>query len=671
MRRSLVPLLAILPAAAATLAGAQARDAFPKDAVTYRPSCFESAMEEKAAMAPPPSMAPASAKPAPAPTRQMAPAKAPPGNGPVGQVKTKEAKKAESQAAPAAFDVGGVASGGMTVPVAPMEEAEAAPEPVAAVDDALGARARDEDASPNRPVGRVLDWGAKMFLSNDDSMSLASAQRLLYAVKNNLWFPTSQVRPHELLNYFSFDTVTPDADQTFDVLASAERDGDALAVAFAVKGATPADQPLDLTLVVDRSCSMEAEGRMDYTRRGLRQMTDQLQRGDRLDVVLFDDTKCVPLENYVVGRDDPKLLAETIDRLQPLGGTDLDLGLREGYRVAKAHTETQGRNRRMMLITDAQLNTGDVNPNTVTEIGKAYDADGIRLTGVGVGRDFNDQVLDMLTEKGKGAYVYLGSEAVVDRIFGAGFASLTRTIAHDVQFELQLPNSLAMEKFYGEEISTVAEDVQPIHYYAGTSQVFLQELAIRDGNVVRNDPVVLTIRYRDAITGEPETRTFKTTVGAMLDSDPHNVRKGLALMAWTDLLMEQAMGGEPCGAPLQAYAGRAAKLSDDAEIGYVSGLVKQQCNLTELPAVVPQRAPVAYKVRVDADIPIAEVALACDGNRWTSSLSGSTSVARFDATPGACQLTLSGTVDMTAAVDVPVTGGDVRCVVRGGRLSCG
>ena len=152
-------------------------------------------------------------------------------------------------------------------------------------------------------------------------------------------------------------------------------------------------------------------------------MSDQLTQGDRLDLVVFDDGVCVPLENYVVGRDDPDLLNQAIDALAPEGSTDLDRGLREAYAVAKRHRDTDRRNRRVMLMTDALLNTGDVNPNTVSEIGKAFENDGIRVTGVGVGRDFNDEVLDMLTEKGKGAYVYLGSEAVVDRLFGAaGFS---------------------------------------------------------------------------------------------------------------------------------------------------------------------------------------------------------------------------------------------------------
>lgn len=651
MHRTLLLSLALLPIAAATLTSqdATARDAYPEGQVVYRPSCFQDEVEEELAYAPAPSGA------APAPMKRS----------------PKSASNRGPRSAPAAAP---------PPPSAPMEapsmggaflddEASAAPAPMR--EEAKEERStRDADADPApRAVGPSLDWGAKIFLSNDDSMSLASAQRLLYAVKNRVAFPVSQVRPHELLNYFSFDTVTPDGDQVFDVMASAEASGDTLEVAFSVKGAAPQPEPLDLTLVVDRSCSMEAEGRMDYTKRGLRQMTDQLQAGDRVDVVLFDDTKCVPLENYVVGRDDPSLLRDTIDRMQPRGGTDLDLGLEEGYRVAKAHQDTRHRNRRMMLLTDAMLNTGDVDHDTVTEIAKAYEGDGIRLTGVGVGRDFNDAVLDMLTEKGKGAYVYLGSESVVDRVFGVGFPSLVQTIAHDVQFELDLPDSLAMERFYGEEASTVAADIQPIHYYAGTSQVFLQDLRLRDG-VVGADPVKLTIRYRDAQTGEPAERVFRTTVADMLDAEPHNVRKAKALMAWTDLLTARAMGADACGDPLDAYARRASLLRDDAEIGYVNGLVESMCGAFELPDHVVAARSVPYKVKVDADIPIAEVSLSCAGKDWTESLSGSDTVARFDATPGACELILHGTVDMRARVDVPGTGGDLRCMVRGGRLSC-
>jgi Ca-activated chloride channel family protein len=682
MRRSLVVLLAVAPVVYTLLPSAPAAPSakFPQGQLIVRPECFGGMDYEGGAslgLQPPGGQGygsagskrkgsvagPASAPSAPPPPPvAAAPVKAP----------------ATKPSANRSFDAGGAAPEAEAAPAddgfALVKEERKAAESVAKQAAAAKDVERDNQLadSTQRPAPSSLEWGATVFLSNDDSMSLASAQRVLWAVMHDTALSVREIRPHELLNYFSFDTVTPDADQTFDVLASAEQQGDRLSVAVSVKGATPPGLPLDLTWLVDRSGSMSAEGRMEYVHRALTLATDQLHAGDRVDIVLFDDAVCTPIQNFVVGRDDLSVLKNTIQQIQPEGSTDVDLGLREAYTVAKSHLDTHGRNRRMMVVTDAQMNTGDVDPNTVSEIGKAFESDGIRLTGVGVGTDFNDQVLDMLTEKGKGAYVYVGSDAVVDRLFGAtGFDSLVHTIAHDVHFSMNLPDSLAMERFYGEEASTNREDVQPINYYAGTSQVFLQDLAIKDGRAVKTDPVELVIEYRDAVTGEPEKRVFRTTVGAMLGTDPHNVRKGMALMAWSDMLTAQAMGGDACGNELRTYASRAARLPDDAEIGFVNGLVRKQCGDFELPAVVTNRG-VPFKVKVDSDIQLASAALECAGERVTDGLSASDSVASFTAPAGqVCELVLAGTVDMRAEVEVPTTGGDLRCVIRGGRISCG
>ena len=519
----------------------------------------------------------------------------------------------------------------------------------------------------------VLDWGANVYLSNDDSMSLASAQRMLFALSRGVPISPSEVRPHELLNYFSFDTVAPKPGATFGVLGSAVQEGDSLTVALAVRGSNEDRQPLDLTLALDRSCSMAAEGRMEYTKRGLTSLSENLQRGDRLDIVLFDSGVCTPLENFVVGRDDPSLLTSLVQQLAPTGATDLDGGLREAYRIqtSRDQGDRHGRNQRVLLVTDAELNTGNVNEALVSEVGRQLDENDIRLSGVGVGREFNDQMLDLLTEKGKGAYVYLGSEAVVDRIFGPGFDALVRTVAHDVHFSLDLPDSLAMERFYGEEASTVKEEVQPIHYHAGNTQLFLQDLAIRDGRIVRDDPIVMRIEYRDAVTMEPEVQELRTTVGALLDADPHNLRKGRALMAFADWTMAGAMGADPCAEPLSTYRSRSSLLGDDAEIVFVNGLVGGRCGVPLQTVAAPAPSGVDLKVKVDSDIPIAEIELDCAGRSHVEPLSGSDTVARFRAvSPGACTVKLAGNLPMSASVEVPLTGGDLRCIVRGGRISC-
>lgn len=525
--------------------------------------------------------------------------------------------------------------------------------------------------APPKPPEPQIDWGGTTWLSNDDSMSLASAQRVLFDVKEHVDFQPSEVRPHELLNYFSFETAPIEDGSLFSVKPSATRVGETkLALALAVQGAMPARQPLDLTLVVDVSGSMWAEGRMDYVKRGLGRMSEQLERGDRVNLVIFDHQVCTPLEDYVVGRDSASMLSDAIASLEPRGSTDMNAGLQEGYRLADrfaAQDSSRQRNDRVMVLTDALLNTGDINPDTVSEIGRAYENSGVRLTGVGVGREFNDTVLDKLTEKGKGAYVYLGSEAVVDRIMGVGFRSLTQTIAHDVRFELDLPDSLGMARFYGEEASSDPEDIQPINYYAGTRQLFLQDLHIREGRVVGSDPITLTIHFSDAATGEIKTQRYTTTVGEALAADTHNVDKARALMGWTDFLLARAMHGEPCGSPLSEYRSRAGELSDDAEIAYVNSLTGPLCGVDM--GSTPS-AGVAWRVRVDSDVPIAEVALSCPSGGQRQTLSGSDTIARFNATPGSCTLTLEGAVPLIAKVNVPATGGEARCLVRGGRLSC-
>ncbi len=517
---------------------------------------------------------------------------------------------------------------------------------------------------------RNWDWGARVYLSNDDSMSLASAQRTLWALQRNVPLRAAEIRPHELLNYFSFDAVPPAEGRTFGVLGSATQVDDTLTVALAVRGANPERQPLDLTLLVDRSCSMSAEGRMDYTRRGLSQLTDNLQSGDRLDLVLFDSGVCTPIENFVVGRDDPAVLRDIVARMQPHSGTNLNLGLEAAYGIQTARdaAEVHGRNRRVVLVTDALLNEGQLDQGLVAQVGTNLEAHDIRLSGIGVGREFNDKMLDKLTENGKGAYVYLGSEAVVDRVFGPMFDALVRTVAHDVHFSIDLPPSLAMERFYGEESSTNREDVKPVHYYAGTTQLFLQDLHVSPQGAVREDPITMRIEFRDAVTDEPMIQELRTTVGALLDADPHNVQKGQALMAFADWTLAGAMQADPCGAPLDAYRRRAGSLEGDAEIAYVNGLVGSRCGVPMNDVVT---RGVQLKLKIDADQPISNVSLVCGGRTRREPLRPGDNVARFDAVePGACTVELDGQVPMAAAVEVPSTGGDLRCTVRGGRISC-
>lgn len=332
---------------------------------------------------------------------------------------------------------------------------------------------------------------------------------------------------------------------------------------------------------------------MEYLKRGLGQMVQQLKAGDMVHLVLFDHDVCAPVENFVVGRDSPRVLQAAIDGLRPRGSTNLHAGLTRGYELADRGYQPTYSNR-VVMITDAVVNTGITDRELISTVSRFYDKRRIRLSGVGVGREFNDALLDRLTERGKGAYVFLGSEAEVDAVFGPRFVSLIETTALDVHFQLYLPPSLRMNVFYGEESSTVKEDVQAIHYFANTSQLFLSDLMARGGQLRGQDSVMLGIEYEDPETGEEMIEEYAFGLGEISEAS-RNVRKGRLVMHFVDGLAWMASRPVPsvwgssrdswvdadawdaCAQGKQELQAMARGLDDDPEVRRVLGLWDRYC----------------------------------------------------------------------------------------------
>jgi Ca-activated chloride channel family protein len=541
--------------------------------------------------------------PSSAPPREPASAPA------AGQAKAREAQRSAAPPVTPAFDApsaetasapsdrrGGGDDLSPSTPATPSIEPFAPPEPC--------------DAPPVEPPDprdeQYKDWGTATYLSNDETMSLSSAQRILYAIDRFLPLPPQHIRRHELLNYFTFDTAAVQSGNDFSVQAGiSPKSGEpgVFTLALGLQGRrmdTATRRNLSLTLVIDKSGSMREEGRMTYLKRGLHRMLRELKNGDMLHLVTFNTAACVPLANFVMGRDSLQVLERAIDGIQPQGNTDLHAGLLRGYQLADAAWRP-GYNHRVLLITDAQANTGETNPELMSVVSRFYDSRQIRLSGIGVGRDFNDRLLDRLTERGKGAYVFLGSEAEVDATFGRRFISLVETIALDTHFLLHLPPSLRMNVFYGEESSTSRAEVQPVHFFAGTSQLFLSDVMSRRGKLREGDMFMLQIDYRDPDTGSRLREDHAFRLGD-LPVQPRNVKKGQLVVEFVDGLSWMAARVPPARAARAQARGWAddeaawecerrgrvlgelsRDLGSDPEVQRVLGLWGRYCERFEAP----------------------------------------------------------------------------------------
>jgi Ca-activated chloride channel family protein len=160
-------------------------------------------------------------------------------------------------------------------------------------------------------------------------------------------------------------------------------------------GALLGTMPANFALVLDRSGSMDGE-KMDNVKEAIGYVVDHLSDADLVSVTIFDDQVETLIPNQAAkNRDAIKAaLADVI----PRGGTQISDGLKAGLaEVMKGYAKN--RVNRILLLTDGQTwDDEDACLKLADEAGKQ----GIAITSIGIGNDWNEKLLLQLAERSQG-----------------------------------------------------------------------------------------------------------------------------------------------------------------------------------------------------------------------------------------------------------------------------
>ena len=193
-------------------------------------------------------------------------------------------------------------------------------------------------------------------------------------------------------------------------------------------GFEAARPPINLCIVVDRSTSMRGQ-RLDQVRSAAQAILEGLQEGDKASIVAFSDRAEV-----VVSPDQAKDRAVSRARLSLLqagGGTVIGQGLETGLAELHASFSHDGVNH-LLLLTDGRT-YGD--ETACLDMADLAIKDGITISGVGIGADWNDRFLDDLTSRTGGAVAFLDTPKAVTALLQRTFEALSRVFASRVQLE--------------------------------------------------------------------------------------------------------------------------------------------------------------------------------------------------------------------------------------------
>ena len=269
--------------------------------------------------------------------------------------------------------------------------------------------------------------------------------------------------------------------------------------------------PVNISLVIDKSGSMSAEGRLFKAKQAMSELVKYLRPKDFLSIVQFDHVARVILPTQNVT--DLAKIQQVISNIQLGGSTDLDGGIMLGFQEALKN-DRPNVSSRVIVLTDAIANTGVVDPEKMIQNRAGYTAENtIDFAMIGIGVDFNYDLSRKLTSSGKNQIHFINNPDDIQKIFINEVEALLYPVAKQSYLEIEFADNLELLQFYGYEPTTTNNTIRLNlnNINAGLTQVVLAKFKIKSGQRKRAK-VTVRLNYFDIQKNKMVEQKVKTNL---------------------------------------------------------------------------------------------------------------------------------------------------------------
>ena len=190
--------------------------------------------------------------------------------------------------------------------------------------------------------------------------------------------------------------------------------------------------PINVALVLDRSGSMAGEP-LEAAKDAAIAFTRFLSDADRLSVVAFDDQVFPMWGPQPAG--DP-MVEHVIRSIQPGGSTNLSGGWLKGRELVQQEI-VQGTNR-VLLLTDGCANCGITEDEQLAKLARGAQSKSVSTTCVGFGAHFNEDLLQAMSDAGRGNYWYVEHSDQMGGIFDEEIEGLVALAGQNLEIVVRL-----------------------------------------------------------------------------------------------------------------------------------------------------------------------------------------------------------------------------------------
>lgn len=318
---------------------------------------------------------------------------------------------------------------------------------------------------------------------------------------------------------------------TSDVFATLE------VTAVDVPGARRA--PVNLAVVIDRSGSMSG-AKIENARRAASRLVDLLDEHDRIAIVHYGTD--VDAMNSVFATPENKVrLQRFIANIWDNGGTNIGDGLAAGQRqIDKARSDFKVN--RLLLLSDGQPTVGITSSQGLVNVVRRIRDSGISVTSLGVGADFNEDLMQRLADVGGGSYGFISNAAATAQLFQKDLEQAGTMVASSASLSFTVPAGVRFVQVFG----------RPVSQLGNTVTVSLPDFSAR-----QVEKIVVQLSATPGVrNGTIDLGNFQLAYSDLLTSKPADARVALSAMVTDDSTL--ALGKRDKDAVVLANKARAA-----------------------------------------------------------------------------------------------------------------
>lgn len=220
------------------------------------------------------------------------------------------------------------------------------------------------------------------------------------------------------------------------------------------------ERATDLVIVLDRSGSMQGQ-KLSDARQAVLRLVDRLTARDRLALVTYSNGVESVLPLVSMDADHRQQAKAAVREIFAGGGTNLGGGLQYGIDTL-LHTVADGRQRKMILISDGLANQGITDPLALGRMASSATARGFTISAVGVGYDFNEVLMTTIADHGAGRYYFLENPNAFAQVFEKEFTATRNVAASGLTIRVPLNNGVRLVDAGGYPVE-VANGVAVVH----------------------------------------------------------------------------------------------------------------------------------------------------------------------------------------------------------------